>query len=705
MIEKIVRKIGESDLILETGKFAKQAGGAVTVQYGGTVVLVTAVMSREPGEGRDFLPLTVEYKEKTYAAGKIPGGFFKREGRPSEQEILIARLIDRSIRPLFLPGMTNAVQIVAIVLSSDGENDPDVLAIIGASAALTISDIPFFGPIGAIKVGRVSDNFILNPTYAQVERSDLELVVVGDNTGILMVEAGAREVPENVIIDSMRFGNSVFSELINMQKELAAKCAKKKAEVECRVINHNLYTKVRDISLPKLVTLSEITSKEDRQETLNLIAGELIKEFVTEGSGISELDVRMALDKVEKEYLRDLILEKNMRPDQRKFDEIREINCEIAVLPRTHGSGLFSRGQTQSLAVTTLGTSADEQRIDALEEESTKTFMLHYNFPPFSVGEVRPIRGPGRREIGHGALAERALKSIMPSKEEFPYTVRVVSEILESNGSSSMATVCAATLSLMDAGVPIIQPVSGIAMGLVKKGEKVAVLTDIAGLEDHYGDMDFKVTGTENGVTALQLDVKIREGIDFNNLANALAQAKTARLFILNKMLTVIAKPRADISEYAPRIITIRVQPDKIKDIIGPSGKIIKKIIEQTGVTIDIEDDGRVNIASVSSEASQKAMDIINKIVEDVEVGKTYMGKVKRILNFGAFCEILPNKEGLIHISELDDKYVSKVEDVVKIGDEVLVKVIEIDEQGRVNLSRKQAIKEKGKNPPNKLAD
>ena len=691
-------KLGQEELILETGKMAKQASGAVTIQYGGTLVLATAVGSREPKEGLSFFPLTIEYQEKTYAAGKIPGGFFKREGRPSGKEILTARLIDRPVRPLFPSGFLNEVQVMTMVLSSDGGNDPDILAVNAASAALCISDIPFNGPIGAVRVGRVEDAFIINPTYEQLEKSDLDLVVVGTKTGVIMLEGGGNQVSEPDILAATEFGYKNLQSLIKLQEEFTKKHGRAKMKIELKAVNPELLKEVEKYSAKRLEEINKLSQKEQREESFDLLAKELIEKLVGEDSAYTEADIKLALVETEKKEVRRLILDKNTRSDGRGFEDIRPITCEIGILPRTHGSGLFTRGQTQSLSVTTLGTSADEQMIDALEGKAFKSFMLHYNFPPFSVGEIKPVRGPGRREIGHGALAERSLELMMPSKEEFPYTVRVVSDILESNGSSSMATVCAGTLSLMDAGVPIKAPVGGVAIGLVKEKDKFAILTDIAGVEDHYGDMDFKVTGTTQGITAIQMDLKI-EGIDLNIIKQSLEQAKKARLFVLDKMAQAIAKPREDISIYAPRIVTLKINPAKIKDVIGPGGKIIKKLIEEYNVTIDIEDDGKVIVASTDEEGTRKAIERIKSLTEEPEVGKIYLGKVKRIMNFGAFCEFLPGQEGLVHVSELASKFVKKVEDEVKIGDEVMVKVIEIDEQGRVNLSRKQAMKNEQTTP------
>ncbi len=695
MTNKFSITIEGKEIVIETGKMAKQADGAVTVQLGGTVVLVTAVYSKKPKEQyMDMVPLTVEYQEKTYAAGKIPGGFFKREGRPSEKEILTARLIDRPIRPLFPKGFLNEVQVMSLVLSADGQNDSDVLAIVGASAALSISEIPFNGPIGGLRVGMVGGKLVVNPTFEELGKSSIDLVVVGNKKGVVMLESESTEVSEEAIQEAIDFGCSQYMKLIELQEQMVKACGRKKASPELRKIDPALIEKLRGEATKKIGEIYKLSQREQRLEALEILSKELVVKLAAEESGISEGDVETGLVEVEKEVVRDITLNQKRRVDGRKFTEIRQITCEIGVLPRTHGSGLFTRGQTQSLSIATLGTSADEQMIDALEGELFKSFMLHYNFPPFSVGEVKPVRGPGRREIGHGALAERALKPIMPDKEKFPYTVRVVSDILESNGSSSMATVCAGTLSLMDAGVPIKAPVSGIAMGLVKEGDKYVILTDIGGVEDYFGDMDFKVAGTKAGITAIQLDMKI-DGINREIIKKTLEQAKEARLIVLEKMLSTIAAPKAEISPYAPRIVTVKISPDRIKDLVGPGGKTIKKIIEETGVTIDIEQDGSVQVACVDAAQLEKALGIVKGLTEEVEVGKIYKGKVKRIMEFGAFCEILPNKEGLVHVSELSDKYVKKVEDEVKIGDEFPVKVIEIDELGRVNLSRKQAMREK----------
>ncbi|MFH1189099.1 MAG: polyribonucleotide nucleotidyltransferase [Candidatus Omnitrophota bacterium] len=690
MTKKFEIKLGRENLIIETGRMAKQADGACMVQLGGTVVLATAVSSKEPREDVDFFPLTVEYQEKTYAAGKIPGGFFKREGRPSEKAILTCRLIDRPIRPLFPKGYVNETQIVAMVLSSDGENDSDILAMIGASAALTISDIPFNEPIGAVRVGRIGGKFVTNPTFEELETSDLDIIVAGTRSSVIMIEAGAKELSEDVMADAISYAHKELQPIIDLQEKMARELKTKKREYTVSKVSDELLKKVKEASSARLDEINRLSTKEQREDAMHLLTKDLIAKLAGEGSEYTGKDVKKAISEVEEENVRLYIIRKKKRVDGRRFDEIRQITCEVGVLPRTHGSGLFTRGQTQSLSVTTLGTSADEQTIDALAGETSKNFMLHYNFPPFSVGEAKPMRGPGRREIGHGALAERALRAVMPSKDSFPYTVRVVSDILESNGSSSMATVCASTLSLMDAGVPISKPVSGIAMGLVKEGSHEIVLTDIGGVEDHYGDMDFKVAGTVDGITAVQMDLKI-QGISVELIRKAFADAKVARLFIMDKMLHSISKPKEKISDLAPHIVSIKLPQNKIGEVIGPGGKNIKKIIQETGVTVDIDDDGICQVASQDGAAIEKAVAIIRGMIEEPEVGRIYKGKIKRIMNFGAFCEILPGKEGLIHVSELAAKFVKNVEDVVKVGDEVTVKVIEIDQQGRVNLSKKQA--------------
>ncbi len=695
---RVQMKCGKEDLVLETGRLAKQADGSVMVQYGGTVVLVSAVISKEPKAGVDFLPLTVEYQEKTYSAGRIPGGFFKREGRPSEKAILTSRLVDRPIRPLFPKGFTNEVQVIALVLSHDGANDPDTLAIQGASAALGLAGAPI-QRVGACRVGRVNGQFVVNPTYTEINQGDLDLLVVASRDGIIMVESGAKEVPEETIVEAMKFGIGEALRAISLQEELIGSSAKVREPFPLCVPEPELVEKVRHAAEPRIAESLRTRAHHEGGDSgkKQMVADILAKVQNPEGT-VTEQQILEAIDAIEKQLLRRSILEKGQRMDGRDRTTVRPISCDVGLLPRTHGSGLFSRGQTQSLVSTTLGTGTDEQMIDALQGKWYKSFMLHYNFPPFSVGEVRPLRGTGRREIGHGALAEKAVWAIMPTKEEFPYTVRVVSEILESNGSSSMATVCGATLSLMDAGVPIKAPVSGIAMGLIKEKDKQVILTDIIGLEDHFGDMDFKVAGTAKGITALQLDLKLG-GVPVELLAEALMQAKPARALVLEKMLASIAAPRANLSPFAPRITTLKINPEKIGELIGPGGKTIRKITGETGVTIDVEDDGTVKVASTDAAAVQKAVDFIKGLTQEAEIGRVYQGVVRRITNFGAFLEIAPGKEGLCHVSELSATFVPKVEEVVKIGDTLAVKVVEIDSMGRINLSHKQALLPEGTPP------
>ncbi len=691
---------GAQNLIIESGKLAKQANGAVTVTCGGTIVLVTACMSSKPKAGADFFPLMVEYQEKTYAAGRIPGGFFKREGRPTEKEILSARVIDRPIRPLFPEGMFYEVQVVASVISSDGENDPDVLALVGASAALTISDIPFEGPIGAVRVAMVDGKLMINPTYAQRAESPLDLTIVGRPQGIIMIEGEAKEVPETQVQEALKFGFDALIPVATLQNELVKAIGKKKAELDLKVPNPGLVKKVQELCSKRLKEVYRLAHKEEREEALLELLDKLTSDMdqfaafkPSEDEAISAGEIKMILEKIEYEEVRRMAFEEKRRTDGRGFKDLRPVSCEVSVLPRTHGSSLFTRGQTQSLGVITLGTRIDEQMVEALEGKSYKTFMLHYNFPSFSVGETKPMRGPGRREIGHGALAAKAIEAVMPTKDEFPYTVRVVSEILESNGSSSMASVCAASLSLMDAGVPIKGPVAGISIGLLSAdNEKDAILlTDIMGVEDHFGDMDFKVAGTRKGVTAIQLDLKIK-AISVALLTKAMEQARETRFLILDKMHAVISAPRKELSSYAPRIVTIQVSPERIGEIIGPGGKMIRKIIEETGVTsIDIEDDGKVLVASPNGESVERAVRFISAMTEEPVIGKIYNAKVTRVMNFGAFCEILPGKEGLVHVSELSKEYVKDATQAVKVGDEFKVKLIEIDQLKRINLSKKQA--------------
>ena len=694
-VSTVEAEVGGRRLILETGVMAKQAGGAVVARYGDTVVLSTAVASKVERENVDFLPLTVDYQEKAYAAGRIPGGFFRREGRQSEKEILTSRLIDRPIRPLFPDGYYYDTQIIASVLSIGDESSMDLMGMVSSSAALAISDIPFKGPIGAVRIGFVNGAFIINPGLKELETTGLNLVVAGTADAIMMVEGGAGELNEDQMLEALETAHREIKKIVALQNELASKVGKPKRPVKAVEIDRELAGQVAALAMDQLRTATIIPNKMERQKTLDALLDE-IKQKLKNDDPLRGRQISTIFFNIEKDEVRKIILEKNVRADGRKPDQIRPISSTVGFLPRTHGSALFTRGETQALVVTTLGTSEDEQRIDALEGEYYKTFMLHYNFPPFSVGETKPLRGPGRREVGHGALAERALKAMVPSKQEFPYTIRIVSDILESNGSSSMATVCGGTLALMDAGVPIKAPVAGIAMGLIKEGDKVIVLSDILGLEDHLGDMDFKVTGTSKGITALQMDMKI-EGITIDVMRTALQQAKEGRLHILGKMLETLAAPRKDLNPFAPRIITMQINPDKIKDVIGSGGKVIRSIVEQTGAKIDIEDSGVINIASSDEAAANKAKEIIRGIVQDAEVGKLYMGKVRKIMDFGAFVEIFPGTDGLLHISQISDQRIEKVTDELKEGDEVLVKVLEIDRQGKIRLSRKEAMKEKTK--------
>jgi len=692
MSYRVERTINGTTFSIETGKVARQADGAVWVRYGETIVLVTVVASKQPPkEGVDFFPLTVDYQERMYAAGRIPGSFFRREGRPHERETVTARLIDRPIRPLFPKGYKQEVQIIGTVLSFDGQNDPDILALVGASAALTVSPIPFNGPIGALRVGRVQGRFILNPTYAQLEESDLDLVVAGTEEAVVMVEAGAKEVPEEVVLQGIDEGHRSLKILIDMQRELAQAVGVQKAPFVSPEPDPDLVKRVEDLYRGPIRELVLILDKEEQKVRRQEILNQLMETFA-EDPPERKLQVKGILEEIERDELRRLILEEGRRPDGRRLDEVRPITCEVGVLPRTHGSALFTRGQTQALVTTTLGTSEDEQKLDDIEGEGTKRFMLHYNFPPFSVGEIRFLRGPGRREIGHGLLAERALSQVLPSREAFPYIVRLVSDILESNGSSSMATVCGGSLALMDAGVPVKAAVGGVAMGLIMGKDRYAILTDIIGLEDHLGDMDFKVAGTRTGITALQMDIKV-PGITVEIMGKALNQAKAARHHVLDIMDRTLSKPRPEISKYAPRIITIQIPVDKIREVIGPGGKMIRSIIEQTGVKIDVDDSGRVEIASTDEAAAQRALGIISKIIEVPEVGKVYLGKVVKIMDFGAFVEILPGTDGLLHISQISDQRIRRVEDVLSEGDEILVKVIEIDKSGKIRLSRKELLK------------
>ncbi|MCS0787168.1 polyribonucleotide nucleotidyltransferase [Cytobacillus firmus] len=680
-------------LTVEIGQLAKQANGAVLVRYGDTVVLSTATASKEP-KNLDFFPLTVNYEERLYAVGKIPGGFIKREGRPSEKAILASRLIDRPIRPLFADGFRNDVQVVSMVMSVDQNCSSEMAAMFGSSLALSVSDIPFGGPIAGVSVGRIDGEFIINPSVDQAEKSDISLVVAGTKDAINMVEAGADEVPEETMLEAIMFGHEEIKRLIAFQEEIASEIGKEKMEIVLYQVDQDLEAEVRGICEKDMIQAIQVQEKHAREAAIKAVKEEITAKYEGEEADEDKLkQIRQILDKIVKAEVRRLITEDKVRPDGRGLDVIRPLSSEVGLLPRTHGSGLFTRGQTQALSICTLGALGDVQILDGLGIEEEKRFMHHYNFPNFSVGETGPIRGPGRREIGHGALGERALEPIIPSEKDFPYTIRLVSEVLESNGSTSQASICASTLAMMDAGVPIKAPVAGIAMGLIKSGEHYSILTDIQGMEDHLGDMDFKVAGTSKGVTALQMDIKI-EGLSREILEEALQQAKKGRMQILDSMLSTIGQPRKELSEYAPKILMMSINPDKIRDVIGPSGKQINKIIEETGVKIDIEQDGTVFISSVNEEMNQKAKKIIEDIVREVEVGQMYLGKVKRIEKFGAFVEIFSGKDGLVHISELAEERVGKVEDVVSIGDELLVKVTEIDKQGRVNLSRKAVLRE-----------
>jgi len=726
LMQGVLRKtltIAGRDLTLETGRLARQAGGAVLVTYGGTMVLVAATAAATPREGIDFFPLTVDYEERLYAAGKIPGGFIKREGRPSEKAILSARLIDRPIRPLFPKYYRNDVHVVATVMSVDQDCPPNIVAIIGAAAALSISAIPFAGPIGAVSVGLIDNRPVINPTLDEDEKSSLNLTVAGTDAAIMMVEAGAKEVPEDLMLECIMQGHDEIKRIVAFMNDFRAEAlrmglAREKQEVAGPHLEPEMAARVREIATARLQEAID-TSREQRlikqqREQLLDACREEIKAMILAGQDEilaahpeAPSLVNDLLTKIEKEIVRRMILNEGLRIDGRTTEAVRPITCEVGVLSRTHGSGLFTRGETQVLTVTTLGPISDEQILDDLGVDESKRYMHHYNFPPYSVGEARPIRGPGRREIGHGALAERALEPMIPPEKEFPYAIRLVSEVLGSNGSTSMGSVCGSTLSLMDAGVPIKEPVAGVAMGLVKEEDRVAVLTDIQGVEDALGDMDFKVAGTRNGITALQMDIKIA-GIDRAILERALAQARQGRLFILDKILAAIPAPRPELSPFAPRIITMTVDPDRIRDIIGPGGKIIKKIIEETGVEIDVEDDGRVFIASTDAAKGEQAEAIINALTRDVETGKVYNGKVTRVMDFGAFVEVIPGvlgmpgKEGLVHISQLANERVAKVEDVVREGDHILVKAIGFDPQGRLKLSRKEALQQPGSEAPDR---
>ncbi len=679
--------IAGRDLTVEIGKIAELANGSAIITYGETMVMVNVSKSAQPRDGIDFFPLSVDYEERLYSVGKIPGGFLKREGKPSEKAILTSRLIDRPIRPLFPKGFRNDVQVVATVLSVDPDCTPDIVSMIGSSIALSISDIPFNGPTGSVLIGLVDGAFVVNPTLQEREKSSMHLVVSGTKDAIMMVEAGADEVPDSLMLEAILFAHEEIKKIVAFIEEIADEVGKEKMEVVLFKPDEEVECKVREFATSMMKEAVQTVEKLERMEKMEEVRTKTLEKFEDLLEDY-QTDIEETIQAIIKEEVRKLIVHENIRPDNRTLEEIRPITCENGFIPRAHGSGLFKRGQTQVMSVATLGALGDVQILDGLDEEESKRYMHHYNFPAYSVGEARPSRGPGRREIGHGALAERALIPVLPSKEEFPYAIRVVSEVLSSNGSTSQGSVCGSTLSLLDAGVPIKNMVSGIAMGLIKHDDKVAILSDIQGMEDHLGDMDFKVAGTENGITAIQMDIKIA-GIDKEILTKALQQAKVGRIHILNEMRKTISKPKEELSKYAPKIITMVINPDKIRDVIGPGGKVISKIIEETGVKIDIEQTGEVFIAGTDSEMLNLAKKLIDDIVAEIEVGKIYTGKVSRITNFGAFVEVLPGKEGLLHISHISHERVAKVEDVLKIGDMVEVKVTDIDEKGRANLSRK----------------
>jgi len=698
MSHKVELEIGGRNLVIENGKLAKQANGAVTVRYGDSMVISTVCAGTEPKLGFDFFPLTVEYRERSYAAGKIPGGFFKREGRPSEKEIISARIIDRPIRPLFPVDFKGETQCITYIVSHDQQNDTDILALIGTGAALAVSDIPVSKTVAGVRVGRIDGEYVINPTIGQLEESDINIILAGSADSIAMVEGGAQEASEEDIIQALAFGHEYVKQIVAKIEELKAMCGKEKFEYTPVVIDEAIVNKVKEMAGSRFSEFNHIADKESRKKEKKQMEKEIL-EALAEEFPEQVSDIKSVMHDLDAESMRAMILNEGKRIDGRQVDEIREITCETGVLPRTHGSALFTRGQTQSLVAVTLGTKVDEQRLDELEGESTKSFMLHYNFPPFSTGETKPIRGTSRREIGHGCLAERALLPVIPNETGFPYTLRVVSDIMESNGSSSMATVCGGSLSLMDAGVPIKTAVAGIAMGLIKTDDKVVVLTDILGDEDHFGDMDFKVAGTSEGITAIQMDIKIT-GLDIETMRTAVERARLARLHILEKMNATLPKHRDQLSEFAPRIITIQINPSKIGDLIGPGGKMIRSITEETGAKIDINDDGLVMIASTDGEAGRAALARVQAVVEEAEVGKVYNGIVRRITDFGAFVEILPNTDGLVHISELDVEHVKRVEDIVKLGDRIDVKVISIDNDGRVRLSRRVLLPGGDDRPP-----
>jgi polyribonucleotide nucleotidyltransferase len=690
-------KVGNQSISFESGRLAKQADGSVVVRSGDSMVLVTAVSAKEPKPGFDFFPLTVDYQERLSAAGRIPGSFFRREGRLTERETLISRLIDRSLRPLFPEGYQNDTQVIATVFSADPAYDTDVLALTGASFAMAVSDIPFPFQFAGVRVGRVNGQFVANPSEEERNQSDIDVIMAANRDSIFMVEGGGKEVSENDMIEALLFGQRAIEPLLKAQEELARRVNKQKRTFEKVPLAEGVAQRVREVAMDKVRAAYTQHEKHDRYGQLSQIKKDVVAELAAPGAAFEgkDKDVKTALEDLKYEHMRRMITHDGQRIGGRDTKTVRKISCEVGILPRAHGSALFTRGETQGLVTTTLGTSEDEQRMESLKGQSFRKFMLHYNFPPYSVGEVKPLRGAGRREIGHGVLAERALRAVLPPDDKFPYTVRVVSDILESNGSSSMATVCGGCLSLMDAGVPIAAPVAGIAMGLIKEGDRIAILSDILGDEDHLGDMDFKVCGTAKGITSIQMDIKIT-GVDRQILTNALNQAREGRIHILAEMAKAIEKPRADISKYAPKITTIRIPVSRIKDVIGPGGKVIKDIIARTGATIDIQDDGSVAIASPNSEGVEQAIKMIRALTQEAEVGKTYLGTVRRIMEFGAFVEIFPGTDGLVHISDLANTRVKKVEDVLKEGDEVLVKVVSVDRSGKIRLSRKEALAEQG---------
>ena len=692
MTHSVQTSISGTTLSIETGKVAKQSDGAVVVRAGGTMVLSTVVYAKAPMEGRDFLPLTVEYRERAYAGGKIPGGFFKREGRPDEKETLTCRLIDRPVRPLFPKNFRNEIQVINFVISADNEHDPDVLAMVGTSAALALSGLPYDGPIGAVRVALVDGKLVANPTYAQLNGSPLEIVIAGTEDAILMVESGGKEIPEEKMLEALAFGHEQCKALARIQKDLMAKTGRPRIAFDADAgADPALAARVKELASAKIAQALSIHEKQARARAIEAVFEEVSQAVGADESSLPK--VRDYFEKVEKAEVRRLIVDKGIRVDGRSVKEVRPIWSEVEYLPRAHGSALFTRGETQALVAATLGTKNDEQKIESFEGDIYRRFMLHYNFPPFSTGEVKRFGTTSRRETGHGALAHRAIEAVLPSKEEFPYTIRVVSDILESNGSSSMATVCGASMALMDAGAPLKSPVAGIAMGLVKEGDRVGILTDIRGTEDHYGDMDFKVAGTEKGITALQMDIKIK-GVSIDIMRQALAQAREARLHVLEKMAETIKGPRATLSPYAPRFVTIKIRPEKIREIIGPGGKVIRGIQEKTGAKIDVEDDGKVTIFSSSNDAAQAALGMIQDICREVELDRIYVGKVKSIKEFGAFVEVIPGTEGLLHISQIAENRIRAVSDVLTEGDTVVVKVIEIDGNGKMRLSRKTALRD-----------